>query len=87
MSKPYYNKIAGVECIEIAQHFNFNLGNVIKYVWRAGKKDDAVKDLIKAKEYIEFEIARLEGLKVKQDLEKMDEAFNKAESYEWNFRD
>lgn len=40
---------------------NFNLGNVIKYVARAGKKDgnSALKDLLKAKQYIEFEIEEL----------------------------
>lgn len=39
---------------------NFNLGNVIKYVARAGKKDDILQDLKKAKQYLEFEIDALE---------------------------
>lgn len=39
---------------------NFNLGNVIKYVARAGRKGDALEDLKKAKQYIEFEIEALE---------------------------
>lgn len=40
---------------------NFNLGNVIKYVARAGKKDgnSTLKDLMKAKQYLEFEIEEL----------------------------
>lgn len=59
----HYRERAGVECIAIAQTFNFNLGNVIKYVWRAGNKDGqpTLLDLQKAKQYIEFEIARIEG--------------------------
>jgi len=41
----------------------FNLGNAIKYIWRAGEKDpDAIKDLKKAKWYIDREIKRLERL-------------------------
>ena len=34
----------------------FNLGNAVKYIARAGKKDDIVQDLEKAKQYLEFEI-------------------------------
>lgn len=36
------------------QYKGFLIGNVIKYVIRAGKKDDAIEDLEKAKHYIEF---------------------------------
>jgi len=36
------------------QYKGFLIGNVIKYVVRAGKKDDAIKDLEKAKTYIDF---------------------------------
>jgi hypothetical protein len=59
----YTNHPSGVECIQIAQHHNFNIGNVIKYVWRAGLKEGSseVKDLRKAIQYLEFEIARIEG--------------------------
>ena len=35
---------------------NFNLGSAVKYVARAGKKDDIVQDLMKAQEFIQFEI-------------------------------
>lgn len=57
----YYNKHpSGIECIEVVRHFNFNLGNVIKYVWRAGlKTDNSLDDLQKAKWYLEDEISRL----------------------------
>ena len=39
---------------------NFNLGNAVKYVARAGYKDDIVQDLKKAQEYIQFEIDAIE---------------------------
>ena len=43
------------------KHFNFPLGNAIKYIWRAGHKETetAVDDLEKAKYYIQVEIDRL----------------------------
>lgn len=40
---------------------NFNLGNVIKYVGRAGHKGDKLEDLKKAKFYLDREIVRLEN--------------------------
>lgn len=40
---------------------NFNLGSVVKYVVRAGKKDNAIQDLEKAKQYIDFEIEALKN--------------------------
>jgi len=42
---------------------NFNLGNAVKYIARAGRKDDIIKDLQKAKQYIEFELDYLEKQK------------------------
>ncbi len=39
---------------------NFNLGNAMKYIWRAGLKDsDPTQDLQKARWYVERELARL----------------------------
>lgn len=41
---------------------SFNLGNVVKYVSRAGRKDPnkTIEDLKKAIQYIEYEIEELE---------------------------
>jgi len=59
---PHYNSHpSGVECVTIAEHFNFNLGNALKYLWRAGLKGDAVEDLRKAAWYLAREIGRLGG--------------------------
>lgn len=49
---------SGVECIDVVEHMGFNLGNAIKYVWRADLKGDAVEDLRKARWYLDREIDR-----------------------------
>lgn len=52
----YTSHPSGIECITIAEHFSFNLGNVIKYVWRADLKKNALEDLEKAHWYLTREI-------------------------------
>jgi hypothetical protein len=39
---------------------NFNLGSAVKYISRAGRKDDIVQDLKKAQQFIQFEIDAIE---------------------------
>jgi hypothetical protein len=56
----YTSHPSGVECIQVAEHFNFCIGNAIKYLWRAGLKGEALEDLRKAAWYINREINRLE---------------------------
>jgi hypothetical protein len=58
--KHYTGHPSGVECIQIAEHFGYCLGNVIKYIWRAGQKGDALEDLRKARFYLDREIKRRE---------------------------
>ena len=55
----YINHPSGVECITITEHFNFCIGNAIKYLWRSGLKQNEIEDLKKAIWYIEREINRL----------------------------
>ena len=62
----YVSDPSGVECITITRHRNFNVGNAIKYLWRAGLKDTdkpgkTIEDLEKAIFYIKDEIKRLNG--------------------------
>jgi hypothetical protein len=38
---------------------NFCRGNILKYVIRAGRKEDELGDLLKAKDYLEREIERI----------------------------
>jgi len=55
-----YGTIETIDYIE-DKGFNFCLGNVIKYVTRAGHKDNALEDLKKARWYLDREIEALEG--------------------------
>ena len=56
----YLSHPSGIECIVVAEHFNFCLGNAIKYIWRAGEKGAKIEDLKKARWYLDREIVRLE---------------------------
>ncbi len=60
----YKQHPSGVECIQIAEHFTFNIGQVYKYTWRCGLKDSepVLRDLEKAKWYLEREIQRIQTL-------------------------
>ena len=58
----YTDHPSGIECIQITEHMNFNLGNAIKYIWRAALKGKQMEDLKKAAWYVNREIARLEKL-------------------------
>lgn len=51
----------GAEVIDITENLNFNRGNAIKYVARAGRKDamKVAEDLKKARWYIDRELKRL----------------------------
>ena len=55
----HYNQHpSGVECIDIIECFNFNIGSAVKYLWRAGLKGNAIEDLEKAAWYVRREIER-----------------------------
>jgi hypothetical protein len=70
----YTRHPSGVECITITEHYNFNIGNAIKYLWRAGRKwnsnvttmaevkEAELEDLKKARWYVNREIQRLEKI-------------------------
>jgi hypothetical protein len=49
---------SGVECIDVVEHMGFNLGNAIKYIWRADEKGNALEDLRKAAWYVQREIEK-----------------------------
>ena len=61
----YESVVKGIECIDVTEQFNFNRGNAIKYISRAGKKDKAkeIEDLRKADWYINRRIQELETRK------------------------
>lgn len=55
----YTSHPSGIECIQVVEHMNFNIGNAIKYLWRSDHKGAQVDDLKKAAWYINREIERL----------------------------
>ena len=65
----YYNSHpSGIECIDVIRHYCFDIGNAIKYLWRAGlkkeigldEKQKEIEDLKKAIWYIKDRIKQLE---------------------------
>lgn len=58
--KHYNAHPSGIECIDVVEHMGFNLGNAIKYIWRADEKGTALEDLRKAAWYVQREIERRE---------------------------
>lgn len=75
--KHYNSHPSGVECIDIVRHYDFNVGNIIKYLWRHGLKHEqgvsdrqkAIEDLRKAQFYLNDEIERLEHEAVGRDTD------------------
>lgn len=57
-TRPSYYKRGGIECIDVIKAWNldFNLGNAVKYICRAGLKESKEMDLKKAIKYLEFEL-------------------------------
>ncbi len=59
---PHYKFSNGAEVIDLTENLSFNLGNVVKYVARAGRKtEDPFEDLFKAEFYLNREIQRFKG--------------------------
>jgi len=65
----YTRHPSGVECIQITEHMNFNMGNAVKYIWRADLKGSPIEDLRKARFYIEREIRRRMALDITSELD------------------
>lgn len=40
-----------IECIDVTRHMSFNIGNIVKYLWRADHKN-GLEDLKKAQWYL-----------------------------------
>jgi len=63
VNHPPHYKAGGIETIDFieAKQLNYHLGNVVKYVVRSDLKGAAVTDLLKARWYLDREIARREA--------------------------
>lgn len=64
----HYQHPSGIECITVARHHDFNTGSALKYLWRAGLKqeqgisplDKQIEDLQKAVWFLQDEIKFLQ---------------------------
>jgi len=70
----HYETGKDYDIIDVCKDYalNFNRGNIIKYVARAGKKQDELQDLRKALDYLQREIAYLEGKQKEYIRERID---------------
>lgn len=50
-----------IECITITENMGFCIGNTVKYIWRRKEKGAPLKDLKKARWYLDREISKLEA--------------------------
>lgn len=58
---PHYKTASGLEAIDVIEAFfadNYHLGNVFKYLARAGKKNNRIEDMMKARWYLDRAIER-----------------------------
>lgn len=63
VSQPaHYKHPSGIEAIQITSYESFLRGNILKYILRAPYKGTELQDLKKARQYLEWEIARIESL-------------------------
>ena len=70
----HYENGKGYDIIDVCKDYalNFNRGNIIKYVARAGKKKDELQDLRKALDYLQREIDYLEQKQKEYIKQKID---------------
>ena len=61
---------------------NFNLGSAVKYISRAGRKDDVVQDLNKAIQFIQFEIDAIQEDICEKNFKKLSEIVPKLSAPE-----
>jgi hypothetical protein len=61
VNHPAHYKVGGIETIDFieAKQLNYNLGNVVKYITRADHKGNTSEDLLKARWYLNREIAKI----------------------------
>ena len=79
----HYCTDSGLQAINVIEAFelNYHLGNAVKYILRAGKKDNEIQDLKKAAWYLARHIADLEASNGKEVDTRCDKAPTSAQSF------
>ena len=59
---PDHYKVNGLECVDVieALGLGYHLGTALKYLWRVGRKDDALQDLKKCRWFVDRAIKNME---------------------------
>ncbi len=65
VNHPSHYRASGLEAIEVIEAFdlNYRRGNALKYLLRAGRKDNEIQDLEKSIWYLQRELAALRSIK------------------------
>jgi hypothetical protein len=61
ISPKHYYHPSGIEAIQITKFESFLRGNILKYVLRAPYKGEELQDLLKAQQYLAWEIERVQA--------------------------
>lgn len=91
-SPSHYTQYKGLEVIDLTEQMNFNRGNAVKYIARAGFKDPSaeVEDLEKARWYLAREIERVQVARVPVGIIKVTGdtlTLEESEGFKERFRD
>ena len=89
INHPDHYKGNRFEAIDIIEDYelNFNLGSTLKYVLRAGKKNDVIEDLQKAEWFIKRELDKLITQRLNEPIESEDDLTLKQSQYTDRLRD
>jgi hypothetical protein len=82
----HYQHPSGVEAIQVCEWENFNVGNALKYLFRAGRKEGepSVDDLQKASWYLQREIVRrlaMTGTQAERDQQELERVRRRLVDY------
>jgi hypothetical protein len=63
-TQKHYDNGKDYDVIDVINDFDLNFcrGNVVKYLCRAGRKNDELEDLLKARDYLDREIEKVEAI-------------------------
>ena len=87
---PQYYKRGSIEVWDFIrdQSLNYHLGNVIKYICRAGYKDDPVEDLKKAIHYLTNELEHVKRTNLSRQTRDLSDKSSKGVPFDvsnWKF--
>jgi DNA-directed RNA polymerase subunit RPC12/RpoP len=84
----HYNWLPDIECIDVIKHFDFILGSVIKYAWRAGRKESETKlDDLKKMAYYASLAVKLEIKRMGQGKTACPVCNTEVENDQWGLED